>query len=313
VTAFPEIATVDSVAADGGQPAGVQSLRRRVSASPRMLTGVIILGAFVVMAVFGPILAPNANGIVSDPLLSPSGSYLLGTTASGQNVLDQLLVSSRGTLVVGFTAGLLATIVSLTVGVGGAFLGGLVDDAFNLLTNIFLVIPALPLIILISASLGSRGYTNSIVVIAVTSWAGGARVLRGLTLTMRSRDYVLAARVSGERSWRIVVVEVLPNLSAFILSSFIFSVVFAILTQAGLAFIGLESPSSQTWGNMLYFAQNAAALSSGAWWWFVPPGLCIALVGTALTLINLGLDEVINPRLRSATAVRRRRTERSRP
>ncbi len=188
-------------------------------------------------------------------------------------------------------------------------MGGYTDDALNLLTNIFLVIPALPLVIIISADLKSKGYSTSIIVIAITSWAGGARVLRGLTLSMRSRDYVLASRVSGERTWRIVVVEVLPNLSAFILSSFIFSVVFAILTQAGLAFIGLESPSDQTWGNMLYFAQNAEALSSGAWWWFVPPGLCIALVGTALTLVNLGLDTVINPKLKSGlkTAGRRNR------
>jgi peptide/nickel transport system permease protein len=212
-------------------------------------------------------------------------------------------------LIVGFAAGIIATIVSLAIGVGGAFIGGIADDVLNLFTNIFLVIPALPLVIVISADLKSKGYSTSIIVIAVTSWAGGARVLRGLTLSLRSRDYVLAARVSGERTWRIVVVEVLPNLSAFILSSFIFSVVFAILTQAGLAFIGLDSPTSQTWGNMLYFAQNAEALSSGAWWWFVPPGLCIALVGTALTLINFGLDEIVNPRLKAAGRPSRKSTK----
>jgi peptide/nickel transport system permease protein len=171
---------------------------------------------------------------------------------------------------------------------------------------VVLVIPVLPLVIIIAAYLKSGGLAPMILVIAVTTWAGSARVLRGMTLSVRNRDYVLAARVSGERAWRIVIVEILPNLSAFIISGFIFTVIFAILTQAGLAFIGLESPDTLTWGNMLYFAQNDEALSSGAWWWFVPPGLCIALVGTGLSLINFGLDEILNPRLRMYKAPKSR-------
>lgn len=296
------LATTEAAAApraDGPRPGG-RNVWRRLTSSAQMAVGLVILGIFVVLAIIGPIIITDPDALAGMPLQSPNGQFWLGTTQSGQNVLHQLIVSTRGTLLVGFVAGIIATVVSLAIGVGGAFIGGITDDVLNLLTNIFLVIPALPLVIVISADLGSRGYSTSIIVIAVTSWAGGARVLRGLTLSMRARDYVLAARVAGERTWRIVVIEVLPNLTAFILSSFIFSVIFAILTQAGLAFIGLDSPSSQTWGNMLYFAQNAEALSSGAWWWFVPPGLCIALVGTALTLINLGLDTVINPRLKLA-------------
>jgi peptide/nickel transport system permease protein len=285
----------------------IANLARHITGSPRMLVGLVILVVFILAAIFGPWLVRDPNALAGDPLQSPSGSFLLGTTQSGQDVFAQLVVSARGTLIVGFGAGILATVVSLLIGVGGAFVGGISDDVLNLFTNIILVIPALPLVIIISADLKSGGLSTSILVIAVTSWAGGARVLRGLTLSLRSRDYVLAARVSGERRWRIVVVELLPNLSAFILSGFIFSVVFAILTQAGLAFIGLQSPTSQTWGNMLYFAQNAEALSSGAWWWFVPPGLCIALVGTALTLINFGLDEIVNPRLKATAVPRARR------
>ena len=284
----------------------LRTVGRQLSSSPQMLVGVIMLVVFVLAAILGPIFIQNPDALVGTPLQGPTPSFPLGTTQSGQNVLAQLVVSAQGTLIVGFAAGIIATIVSLLIGVGGAFFGGVTDDVLNLLTNIFLVIPTLPLIIIISANLNNKGFSTSIIVIAITSWAGGARVLRGLTLSMRSRDYVLAARVSGEHTWRIVIVEVLPNLSAFILSSFIFSVIFAILTQAGLAFIGLESPSSQTWGNMLYFAQNAGALSSGAWWWFVPPGLSIALVGTALTLINLGLDVVVNPKLKVGRRPRRR-------
>jgi len=300
------LATPDATTSDE-QQANQRNLFRRLISSPQMLVGLIILIVFALAAVLGPIFIPNPNAIVGGSLEPPSLRFLLGTTQSGQNVLSQLIVSAQGTLIVGFAAGIIATILSLAIGIGGAFIGGFTDDVLNLITNVFLVIPALPLIIIITADLSTKGNSTSIIVIAITSWAGGARVLRGLTLSMRSRDYVLAARVAGEKTWRIVIIEVLPNLLAFILSSFIFSVVFAILTQAGLAFIGLESPSTQTWGNMLYFAQNAEALSSGAWWWFVPPGLCIALVGTALTLINLGLDTVINPKLGAATRMRRGR------
>lgn len=271
---------------------------RAIARSPRMLSGIIILLIFVVIAIFGPFFAHNPDAFVGPALSGPSARFWLGTTQTGQNVLAQLILSTRNTLEVGFAAGLLATVVALAIGVGGAFRGGLSDDLLNLLTNIVLVIPALPLIIIVAAYLKSDGQGPTILVIAVTSWAGSARVLRGLTLSLRNRDYIAAARVSGERAWRIVAVELLPNLMAYIVSCFIFTVIFAILTQTGLAFIGLTSPDILTWGNMLYLAENDQALSSGAWWWFVPPGLCIALIGTGLALINIGLDEVLNPRLR---------------
>jgi peptide/nickel transport system permease protein len=282
----------------------LRTARRRLRESPRMLTGVVIIAFFVLLAIFGPLFVHNPNAFVGPRLAGPSARFWLGTTQTGQDVLSQLVIATRSTLVVGFAAAVIATLVALAIGIGGGFIGGIGDEALNLLTNIVLVIPALPLVIIIAAYLKSGGLAPMIFVIAITSWAGSARVLRGMTLSLRSRDYVLAARVSGERTWRIVVVEILPNLSAFIVSGFIFTVIFAILTQAGLAFIGLESPDTLTWGNMLYFAQNDEALSSGAWWWFVPPGLCIALVGTGLALINFGLDEILNPRLRMHKAAK---------
>jgi peptide/nickel transport system permease protein len=137
-----------------------------------------------------------------------------------------------------------------------------------------------------------------ILIIALTSWAASARVLRAQTLSVRNREYVLAARASGERTFRIILVEILPNELPVIVSNLIFAMIFAILTQAGLAFIGLGDPTTLTWGNMLNIAYNDEALSFGAWWWFIPPGACIALLGMGLALINFGLDEVLNPRLR---------------
>jgi peptide/nickel transport system permease protein len=285
----------------------IRSVLRATARSPRMLSGIIILLVFVIVAIVGPSFVHNPNAFVGPALHGPTGRFWLGTTQTGQSVLAQLVAATRSTLAVGFAAGLLATVLALAIGIGGGFAGGTGDDVLNLFTNVVLVIPALPLIIIVAAFLKSSGLAATVLVIAVTSWAGSARVLRGLTLSVRNRDYVAAARVSGERSWRIIVVELLPNLMAYIISNFIFTVIFAILTQAGLAFIGLESPDTLTWGNMLYFAENDQALSSGAWWWFVPPGLCIALIGTGLALINIGLDEVLNPRLRIFKQTRRGR------
>ena len=208
------------------------------------------------------------------------------------------MVSARASLEIGVGAGLLATLVSVIVGISGGYAGGVIDEVLNLASNVVLVIPTLPLVIVILADVKARGLLPLIIIIALTSWAASARVLRAQTLSVRNREYVLAARASGERAWRIVFVEILPNELPIIVSKFIFAMIFAILTQAALAFIGLGDPTLLTWGNMINIAYNDEALSVGAWWWFIPPGLCIALLGMGLALINFSLDEVLNPRLR---------------
>jgi peptide/nickel transport system permease protein len=174
-------------------------------------------------------------------------------------------------------------------------------------SNVVLVIPTLPLVIVVLAYTKSSSALYLILIIALTSWAAAARVLRAQTLSVRNREYVLAARASGERAWRIVLVEILPNELPIIVSNFLFGMIFAILTQATLAFIGLGDPTLLTWGNMLNIAYNDEALSVGAWWWFVPPGLCIALLGMGLALINFSLDELLNPRLRVYRPAKARR------
>lgn len=271
---------------------------RRTLRSRRLVAGLAVLLLFALAAVIGPFLVGDPNAVSTDLNQGPSAAHWLGTTQLGQDVLAQLVVSARGTLFIGVAAALVASVVSIVIGIGGGFLGGLADEALSLISNVFLVIPGLPLVIVVSAYAKGGGMPATVLIIALTSWAASARVLRAQTLSLRSRDYVLAARVYGESRWRIVLVEILPNELAIIVSQFIFAVVFAILTQAGLAFLGLENPLDLTWGNMLYFAENAEALSSGYWWWFVPPGVCIAAVGAALSLVNFGLDELLNPRLR---------------
>src|SRR4051812_15921809 len=266
----------------------------------KALTGLGILGFFGVIAVIGPWIAPyDPSAISTDLLQPPSWHHLLGTTHIGQDIFSQVIVGTRGVLVVGLIAGVLATLIGMVVGVTAGFVGGAGDETLSALSNIFLVIPQLPLIIIIAGQLPSAGGVTVAAVIAVTGWAWGARVLRAQTLSLRRRDFVEASKANGESTWRIITAEILPNLTAIIASGFVATVVFAVLTQTTLAFIGIGDPNDWNWGTILYGAQNNQALSRGAWWWFVPAGLCIALVGMALTLINFGIDEFVNPRLRS--------------
>jgi peptide/nickel transport system permease protein len=265
---------------------------------PKFLLGVGTLGVYALIAVLGPFFVgdPRATG---DALLAePSAAHLLGTTNIGQDVFTQLVFGFRSSLLVGLVAGVVTMVLAVLFGVLGGYAGGWADEVLNLVSNVFLVIPALPLIVVAASYLKSSGIMVIALLIAVTSWAASARVLRAQTSSLARRDYVDAVRASGERGWRIVVVEILPNLFPILISQFIFAMIGAILGEAGLSFLGLGDLNSITWGTMLFFAQNGEALSQGAWWWFLPPGLCIAVLGAALTLLNIGVDELINPRLR---------------
>jgi peptide/nickel transport system permease protein len=274
---------------------------RRLLRSGKLIVGLTIAAFFVLVGVVGPYLVADPDKIGTDTLVGPSAAHLLGTTDTGQDVFAQLVTSTRGSLTIGIVVGVLATLVSIVIGVIGGYVGGLADEAMSLLSNVFLVLPGLPLVILITDYTNSHGALAVALVITITSWAGPARVLRAQTLSLRNRDYVDAARVSGEPAWRIIAFEVLPNLSPIIAAQLVFAVIFGILTDAALAFLGLGGTGSgSSWGTMLYFAGSASALRRDAWWWFVPPGLCIAVLGAGLSLINFSIDELVNPRLRVA-------------
>ncbi len=288
-------------------PAASEGLARRlreILRSPRLVVGLCIVGFFVLLGGIGPFFVQDPNGLSNVIYGHPSAAHWLGTTSIGQDVFAQLVYSTRASLEIGVGAGLLATLISIAIGIGGGYAGGIIDESLSVLSNVVLVIPTLPLVIVILAYTKSNSLVAIIVIIALVSWAASARVLRAQTLSVRNREYVLAARASGERDWRIVLVEILPNELPIIVSNLIFSMIFAILTQATFAFIGLGDPTLLTWGNMLNIAYNAEALSSGAWWWFIPPGLCIALLGMGLALINFSLDGLLNPRLRVYRAPR---------
>ncbi len=299
-------------------PAGLAPWWEAIRRDRKAAVGAALLGVFALVGLAGPWLVGDPQALVGIPLQPPSAAHWLGTTGQGQDVLAQLVVGTRVSLAIGFGVGLAVVLVGALVGVAAGYFGGRVDAVLSLLFNVFLVIPGLPLAIVIAAYLPSGPLTLALVLV-LTGWAWNARVLRAQALSLRRRDFVAAAIVTGESDARVILGEIMPNMTSLLVAQFIGSTTYAIGAQVGLEFLGLGDVSAVTWGTNLYWAQNDAALLTGAWWTFAPTGLCVALVGFALTLLNSGFDEVTNPRLqmertwRDHLARLGRRTERSTP
>jgi peptide/nickel transport system permease protein len=269
--------------------------------NPKARLGLVLMALFAAVAAFAPLLAPYDPKDGSFPeAAGPSGAHWLGTTSAGQDVLSQLLYGTRVSLLVALVAGALTTLVAVMVGLTWGYLRGPLGDAVNFVVNLFLVIPALPLMIVIAAYLQNSGLTVIVLVVVVTGWAWGARVLRAQTQSLRSRDFVVAAMFSGERPARIVFREILPNMTSLIVGTFFAAATAAVIAEAGLEFLGLGDTTTVSWGTMLFWAQNGNALLTGQWVLVLAPGLCLALLGTAMTLIIFGVDALSNPRLREA-------------
>jgi peptide/nickel transport system permease protein len=287
-------------------PAGRGRRRLRFIANGKAATGLGILMFFCLLAVIGPWIAPYDPSARGDDLVAgPSSAHWFGTTHLGQDILSQVLVGTRSVIMVGLLAGVVATVLAVLIGVTSGYLTGVAGELLSALTNVILVIPVLLLVIIIASILGDANDLTIALIIGATAWPWSARVLRAQTLSLRRRDYVDAARATGESTWRIIGFELLPNLTAVIASRFVDTVVFAVLAEIALAFIGVSGVSDWNWGTILFWAQSQQALAQGAWWWFVPAGLAIAVLGTGLALLNFGIDEFVNPRLRSVPRSRR--------
>ena len=238
-------------------------------------------------------LDPRDSG--NKGLQPPSAEHLLGTTKLGYDVFAQLATGTRGSLYVGLIGGLSAMLLAIVFGILAGYFGGWLDEVLMLATNIMLVIPGLPLVMVIAAyvqnaeGLGDFARSSTLValILGITGWAGSAVVLRAQARSLRTREYVAAARVAGESGLRIIFVEILPNLVPLIAAQLIFGVMAAVLGEAGLSYLGLGPTNSITLGTMLNDAQTGQAVGSRAWWWFVPPGLMIALLGTGLVADQL--------------------------
>lgn len=276
----------------------------RIPRSPKIVLGMSIIGFFLLLTIFGPILAPFSPDDTSFAAnLTPSAHHWFGTTSLGQDIFSQTLVGARATIVVALVAGLVATMLSMVVGIAAGYLGGFTDDGLTMMSNVFLALPGVPLLIVVDSYLPVNSRSNTLLiglVISLTGWAWGARVIRAQTMSLRNRDFVEAARIIGEKRYRVMFSEVAPNLLPILASSLLFTVLYAIGAYVTLAYIGLTSTSVWNWGTMLFWASANNAPLSNEWYWFVPPGVCIALFGMGLALLNFGIDEFINPRLRAA-------------
>lgn len=270
-----------------------------ILANRKATIGAAILIFFILVGIFAPWIAPyEPHTFVARPHQPPSTAFWFGTTGSGGDVFSETVWGTRSSLGTGLLVGVAVTIIGALVGMTAGYFRGRVDDLLSLITNVFLIIPGLPLIVVLAAFLPA-GFWSIAGVLTVTGWAWGARVLRSQTMSLREKDYVSSAVVSGENSFRIIFTEILPNMLSIVAAGMFGAVTYAIGAQAGLEFLGLGDPSATSWGTNLYWAQNNAGLLVGAWWTIIPAGLCIALIAFSMSMINYAIDEITNPRLRS--------------
>lgn len=274
----------------------------------KALAGSIILFVLLAIAAFPSWFTPDDPAAeIYSPGVGLSWAHPLGTTSFGQDVFSQLMAGTRQSVMIALVVGFFCTVLSVLVGVTAAYSGGLLDDALSLVTDVILVIPTFPLIIVIAAYTKSASFWTIVFVLVVTGWSYGARQLRVQALSLRNRDYLLAARARGEASWYVIGVELIPPMTSLIVANFLGAALYAVLAAAGLQFVGLGNVNTESWGTMLYWAQNNEALSAGLPLWALAPGIMIAVLGSALALLNYAFDEVSNPALRPVVTRRRRK------
>jgi len=279
---------------------------RAVLRNRKAVAGAIILLVMVFAAAFPGVIAPDSpTAAVYGQNLSPSSAHLLGTTQLGQDVFSQLVWSTRLTLIVTLIVSAIATLMSMLVGVTAAYLGGATDRVLTVITDVFLILPVLPLLILLASYL-PPGPTSLVIVLCITSWAFQARQLRSQGMTVRNRDFLVAARARGERSIYIILVEIVPTMTSLLVASFLSLAVYVVGFAATLQFLGLGNSGELMWGTMLYNAQQASALEAGNPWWALAPGAAVALLGTGFALLNYAFDEIGNPALRPVRRRKRR-------
>ena len=294
----------------GQLPAGraLARVARAVRSSRKATVGTVLMAIFILIALFPGLIAHDSPTVDAyAPRLPVSTAHLLGTNAYGQDLFSQVVWGTRNVLIIAFAVGIAATGIAVLIGVAAAYLGGWWDNVLNVLTDVLLVIPLLPLLIIIAAYAHGASTGVMITAITVTSWSYTARQLRSQALTLRSRDFLEAARVRGERRLYVIVMEVIPTMTSLIVAAFLTNALYAVLLSSSLQFIGLGDPNTVSWGTTLYWAQNNAALQTGEPLWAIAPGACIAVLGAAFALLNYAFDEIGNPALRPVRKVRQKK------
>ncbi len=265
----------------------------------KIFVSLAIIATLLVVAIVGPMLRDyGPNDYIGPPMQAPSSEYWFGTTTFGQDVFVQFVHGVGATFFVGLLGGGLAAIVGMTVGFVAGYRGGIVDETLNMLTNVVLVIPTLMVLIVIVAYVDARGLLIEAVFIGLTSWPWAARAIRAQTLSLRTREFVDLGRLSGQSTRQIIIGEIAPNMSSYLMLTFILLFGGAVLIAATLDFIGLGPTDGMSLGLMMNNAVLWSALQLGMWWWFIPPGIGIVAIVGSLYVLNVGLDQVFNPRLR---------------
>ena len=297
----PELVPLTVLARHEGRDRYIPGWLALLLANPKSRFGLVLVAFMIVVGVIAPWISvsnPTDFNILATHQ-APSWHHLFGTTDQGSDIFSQVVLGTRRSLILGATAALLATVLATTLGILAAYSGGVIDEVVNFLTNVFLVIPTIPLLIVISGYLKARGMTTMILVLGFTLWAFEARILRGQALSLKNRDFVQAAKVAGESTWRIVFGELMPNMISRIAAAFVLVFYVALLVDAGLEFLGLGDTSHVSWGMVLYWAQTNSTVLQGEWWPFLFPGLALVLTVVGLVFMLAGIDEVSNPRLRN--------------
>lgn len=290
---------------------GARRIWRAVRRNRKATAGAVLLFVFCFLGLFpGLIAGDSPTAEIYGRSMGISSAHPLGTTAYGQDIFAQVVWGTRQVLIIAFGAGLAATAIAAIVGVTAAYVGGATDGVLNLITDVLLVIPLFPLLIVIAAYVQNSGTVVLIAVLTLTGWSYTARQLRSQALSVRHRDFLEAAKVRGERALYVVCVEILPTMTSLLVAAFLTNALYAVLFASSLQFIGLGDPNATSWGTMLYWAENNEALQTGQYMWAVAPGVCIAALGTAFALLNYAFDEIGNPALRP---VRKIRSKRDRP
>lgn len=278
-----------------------------VTRSGKATAGAIIMLVFIVLALFPGLFAKDSPTAEIYPRNLPaSAAHLFGTTGLGQDVFAQAIYGTRDVLEIAIGAGLASTVIAAVIGVAAAYLGGWVEGFLNLFTDVLLVIPLFPLLIVIAAYMHNSSNGVMIAVLTFTGWSYTARQLRSQALSMKSRDFLAAARVRGERAWYIITVEILPTMTSLLVAAFLTNGLYDVLFASSLQFVGLGDPNSTAWGTMLYWAENNEALQAGYYLQAIVPGAAIALLGAGFALLNYAFDEIGNPALRRVPTGRRR-------
>ena len=266
------------------------SHEKYLGASFTAIFGLILFISFVLMAVFSEPIAPFDPWIRFEPYHPPSFVHLLGTNDLGNDILSELIYGSRVSLIVGFGAALMATLIGTLVGLFSGYFKGTADEILMGFTDIFLMIPQIPLIIILAAFL-KPSFWMVAVLMGILWWTSTARVVRSKTLQIRETGYVEGSKSLGFSDMHIIFSDILPNISHVILPKFMLAIASAMIAEASISFLGLGDPSMKSWGMMINFAFTRGGFINGYWWWYLPPGLCITLFVLSTTLMGSSLEE----------------------